>query len=207
MAFDFEALNWQKMGDLMPVIVQDSHTLQVLMLGYMNQAALQQTLETGRVTFYSRSKQRLWVKGETSLHYLNFVSIDMDCDQDALLIKANPEGPTCHLNNFSCFNDEIAPGVGFLAYLELVIQQRAREKPEGSYTVKLLEEGLMRLAQKVGEEGVEVALAAVAEPESLTGEIADLWYHTLMLMVASGKPLDEIILVMQQRHKTLQTKG
>jgi phosphoribosyl-AMP cyclohydrolase / phosphoribosyl-ATP pyrophosphohydrolase len=207
MTFKPDILNWSKIGELVPVIIQDANTLQVLMLGYMNQEALSQTLATKQVTFYSRSKQRLWVKGETSGHFLSLVSIEQDCDQDALLIQANPFGPTCHLNNLSCFNDKAAPGVGFLAYLEQVIIQRHKDKPEGSYTAKLMQEGLLRLAQKVGEEGVEVALAAVAEPDKLCDEMADLWYHALMLLIASDKNIQDVIKIMQDRHQNLQSRG
>ncbi len=207
MSFHPDQLDWKKTNDLIPVIIQDHNTLQVLMLGYMNQAALNQTMESGRVTFYSRSKQRLWVKGETSNHFLNLITIAKDCDQDALLITVNPEGPTCHLNKTSCFGDTIAPGLGFLAYLEQVIIQRAKDKPEGSYTAKLMQEGLLRLAQKVGEEGVEVALAAVAEPDKLPEELADLWYHAMMLIVASNLDLQTIITIMRGRHQSLQQRG
>lgn len=193
--------------ELIPAIIQDTKTLQVLMLGYMNQEAYDQTMKTQRVTFYSRSKQRLWVKGETSGHYLRLVSIEEDCDQDTLLIKVIPHGPTCHLNTTSCFGKEGSQGVGFLAYLEQVIIKRKQDNPAGSYTAKLMQEGLIRLAQKVGEEGVEVALAAVAEQEKLCDEMADLWYHTLMLLVASGKSVDDVINIMQQRHQDFAHRG
>lgn len=192
---------------LIPAIIQDNKTLQVLMLGYMNQQAYDETVKTKRVTFYSRSKQRLWVKGETSGHFLNVVSIEKDCDQDTLLIKVIPEGPACHLNTTSCFGDAGPDGVGFIAHLENVIIKRKQEKPEGSYTVKLLEEGILRLAQKVGEEGVEVALAAVAEQQHLCGEVTDLWYHTLMLLVASDKSIDDVIAIMKKRHQEFAHKG
>ncbi len=194
-------------NDLIPAIIQDSKTLQVLMLGYMNQEAYDKTLATKKVTFYSRSKQRLWVKGETSGNYLNLVSIEQDCDQDTLLIKAIPEGPACHLNTTSCFGTQGAQGVGFLAHLEQVIIQRTQDKPEGSYTAKLMQEGILRLAQKVGEEGVEVALAAVAEPDKFCEEMSDLWYHALMLLVGSGKGIDDVIAIMQQRHRDFNIKG
>ena len=207
MSFNPDQIDWKKSGDLIPVVIQDNNTLQVLMLGYMNREALFQTLETGRVTFYSRSKQRLWVKGETSNNFLNLISIAKDCDQDALLITANPEGPTCHLNRTSCFGEMTAPGLGFLAYLEQVIRQRAQDKPEGSYTAKLMQEGIIRLAQKVGEEGVEVALAAVAEPEKLAEEMADLWYHAMMVLVASDLDLLTIVTIMRGRHQNLQQRG
>ncbi|MGA2654592.1 MAG: bifunctional phosphoribosyl-AMP cyclohydrolase/phosphoribosyl-ATP diphosphatase HisIE [Gammaproteobacteria bacterium] len=193
--------------DLIPAIIQDSKTLQVLMLGYMNQEALEQTKKTKRVTFYSRSKQRLWIKGETSGHFLNVVSIDEDCDQDTLLIKVNPEGPACHLNTTSCFGEQGAQGVGFLAYLEQVIIKRKQDNPEGSYTAKLLNEGILRLAQKVGEEGVEVALAAVAEQDKMCEEMSDLWYHSLMLLVGSDKNINDVISIMQNRHKDFAARA
>jgi phosphoribosyl-ATP pyrophosphohydrolase/phosphoribosyl-AMP cyclohydrolase len=193
--------------NLIPAIIQDNNTQQVLMLGYMNQEAYDQTLSTQQVTFYSRSKQRLWVKGETSGNYLTLVSMTLDCDQDTLLVKVIPKGPACHLNTTSCFGDQGAQGVGFLAYLEQVIIKRMQENPEGSYTAKLMQEGVLRLAQKVGEEGVEVALAAVAEQDKLCDEMADLWYHALMLLVGSGKRMDDIIAIMQKRHEAFNTKG
>ncbi len=193
--------------NLIPAIIQDSKTLQVLMLGYMNQEAYQKTLDTKRVTFYSRSKQRLWVKGETSGHYFTLVSIEEDCDKDSLLVKVIPHGPACHQNTTSCFTEKTAEGAGFLAYLEQVIIKRKMDNPENSYTAKLLQQGLTRLAQKVGEEGVEVALAAVAEPENLCEEMSDLWYHALILLVGSGKSLDDVIEVMQRRHQELQAQG
>jgi phosphoribosyl-ATP pyrophosphohydrolase/phosphoribosyl-AMP cyclohydrolase len=194
-------------NNLIPAIIQDNNTLQVLMLGYMNQEAYDETLKTKRVTFYSRSKQRLWTKGETSGNYLNVITIDKDCDQDTLLIKVNPEGPACHLNTISCFGEQGPQGVGFIAYLEQVILKRKQEQPKDSYTVKLLNEGILRLAQKVGEEGVEVALAAVAEQDKFCDEMSDLWYHALMLLVGSGKSIDDVITIMQQRHQDYKHKG
>lgn len=193
--------------NLIPAIIQDNNTQQVLMLGYMNQEAYDQTLSTKQVTFYSRSKQRLWVKGESSGNYLTLISMTLDCDQDTLLVKALPKGPACHLNTTSCFGNQGAQGVGFLAYLEQVIIKRMQENPEGSYTAKLMQEGVLRLAQKVGEEGVEVALAAVAEQDKLCDEMADLWYHALMLLVGSGKNIDDIIAIMQKRHEAFNTQG
>jgi phosphoribosyl-ATP pyrophosphohydrolase/phosphoribosyl-AMP cyclohydrolase len=187
---DIEALAWAKQDGLLPAIVQDADTLRVLMLGYMDRAALATTLASGQVTFYSRSKQRLWTKGESSGHVLVLVSLDVDCDGDTLLVQARPHGPTCHLGRTSCFPD--APGDG-LAELDALIAQRERERPPGSYTTRLFEDGIRRIAQKVGEEGVETALAAVAQDdEALLGEAADLLYHLLVLMRARGLGLADI---------------
>lgn len=187
--FDIEALAWDKQGGLLPAIVQDAATLRVLMLGYMDRAALAATLASGQVTFYSRSKQRLWTKGESSGHVLALVSVDVDCDADTLLVQARPHGPTCHLDRTSCFPD--APGDG-LAELDALIARRERERPQGSYTTRLFEGGIRRIAQKVGEEGVETALAAVAQDEAaLLGEAADLLYHLTVLLRARGLSLED----------------
>ena len=187
---DIEALAWAKQDGLLPAIVQDADTLRVLMLGYMDRAALAATLASGQVTFYSRSKQRLWTKGESSGHVLALVSLDVDCDGDTLLVQARPHGPTCHLGRTSCFPG--APGDG-LAELDALIAQRERERPPGSYTTRLFEDGIRRIAQKVGEEGVETALAAVAQDDdALLGEAADLLYHLLVLMRARGLGLADI---------------
>jgi phosphoribosyl-ATP pyrophosphohydrolase/phosphoribosyl-AMP cyclohydrolase len=194
---DIDALAWDKHGGLLPAIVQDADTLRVLMLGYMNQEALATTLRSGHVTFFSRSKGRLWMKGERSGHVLELVSIDADCDADALLVRAHPRGPTCHLQRASCFPS--APGDG-LAELDALIAQRERERPEGSYTTKLFEAGVRRIAQKVGEEGVETALAAVAQDDAaLLGEAADLLYHLTVLLRARGLSLEDARRVLQLR--------
>lgn len=188
--FDIDALAWDKQDGLLPAIVQDAATLRVLMLGYMDRAALVATLASGQVTFYSRSKQRLWTKGESSGHVLALVSVDVDCDADTLLVQARPHGPTCHLGRASCFPD--APGDG-LAELDALIAQRERERPQGSYTTRLFEGGIRRIAQKVGEEGVETALAAVAQDDdALLGEAADLLYHLLVALRARGLALDDV---------------
>lgn len=194
-----DRLAWDKQGGLIPAVVQDAVTLRVLMLGYMDRAALAATLESGRVTFYSRSKQRLWTKGEQSGHFLELVSIDCDCDDDTLLVLAHPQGPTCHLQRPSCFPD--APG-HFLAELEALIAQRESERPPGSYTTRLFEGGVRAIAQKVGEEGVETALAAVAQGDAeLTGEAADLLYHLLVLLRARGLSLGDVMGVLRKRHQ------
>jgi len=179
-------IDFEKGRGLVPAIVQDADTLQVLMLGYMNAASVAKTQETGLVTFYSRSRETLWTKGETSGNTLTLVNMAVDCDQDTLLIKARPTGPTCHTGTVSCFGDEGADGVGFLAYLETLI--------EGRKTVR-------RAAQKVGEEGVETALAAVAETDDkLVSEAADLFYHTLVLLAAKEVKLEAVIAELQGRH-------
>lgn len=195
--FDIEALAWDKQDGLLPAIVQDAATLRVLMLGYMDRAALAATLASGHVTFYSRSKQRLWTKGESSGHVLALVSVDVDCDADTLLVQAHPHGPICHLDRTSCFPD--APGDG-LAELDAFIAQRERERPQGSYTTRLFEGGIRRIAQKVGEEGVETALAAVAQDDdALLGEAADLLYHLVVALRARGLALDDVRRVLAAR--------
>ena len=196
-AFDIEALAWDKQGGLLPAIVQDAATLRVLMLGYMNREALAATLASGRVTFFSRSKGRLWTKGESSGHVLELVGLETDCDADTLLLQARPQGPTCHLQRASCF--PAAPGDG-LAELDALIQTRERERPAGSYTTRLFEDGVRRIAQKVGEEGVETALAAVAQDEdALLGEAADLLYHLAVLLRARGLSLADARRVLETR--------
>jgi phosphoribosyl-ATP pyrophosphohydrolase/phosphoribosyl-AMP cyclohydrolase len=168
------------------------------MLGYMDRAALQATLATRRVTFFSRSKQRLWMKGESSGDILELVSLEADCDADTLLVQARPRGSTCHLGRASCFRG--APG-GFLAELDALVARRERERPEGSYTSKLFEGGARRIAQKVGEEGVETALAAVAQDDAaLLGEAADLLFHLTVLLRARGLGLADAEAVLRERH-------
>ena len=193
-----ERLDWDKQAGLVPAVVQDAATLRVLMLGYMDRAALQATCDTGHVTFYSRSKRRLWTKGESSGHFLDVVSIDVDCDADTLLVLAHPHGPTCHLGRTSCFPE--APS-SFLAELDALVAQRERERPSGSYTTRLFEGGIRRIAQKVGEEGVETALAAVAQDDdALLGEAADLLFHLQVLLRARGRSLDDAVAVLRSRH-------
>jgi phosphoribosyl-ATP pyrophosphohydrolase/phosphoribosyl-AMP cyclohydrolase len=199
-----DALDWSKAGGLLPAIVQHAATGQVLMLGFMNAEALRATIELGQVTFFSRSKQRLWTKGETSKNYLHVVSIAADCDRDSLLITATPDGPTCHNGTDSCFGDEIEAGAerfAFLGLLESVIAQRVADRPEGSYTARLWAEGASRMAQKVGEEGVEVALAAVTQSSSaLLGEAADLVFHLALLLKARDLSLTDVVAELERRH-------
>jgi len=192
-------LDWSKQDGLLPAIIQEAGTGRVLMLGYMNREALAATRTSGRVTFFSRSRQRLWTKGETSGHFLQLVSIETDCDNDSLLVQAIAHGPTCHLQRASCFPS--APA-NFLLELDQLIATRERDRPEGSYTTKLFESGLRRIAQKVGEEGVETSLAAVVEDDqALLGEAADLVYHLLVLLRARGLSLADAVRVLEQRHR------
>ncbi len=196
--FDPSRLDWGKGDGLLPVVVQDASNLRVLMLGYMNREALEATLASRRVTFFSRSKQRLWTKGESSGHVLELVSVEADCDDDTLLVLAHPHGPTCHLQRASCFPS--APSA-FLSDLDALVAQRERERPGGSYTTRLFESGTRRIAQKVGEEGVETALAAVAQDEAaLLGESADLLYHLTVLLRARGLSLADAVDVLRERH-------
>ncbi|HEU4991442.1 MAG TPA: bifunctional phosphoribosyl-AMP cyclohydrolase/phosphoribosyl-ATP diphosphatase HisIE [Luteimonas sp.] len=186
---DIDALAWARQDGLLPAIVQDAATLRVLMLGYMDREALAATLEGGRVTFYSRSRRRQWCKGETSGHWLELVSIEADCDGDALLVMARAHGPTCHLGRCSCFAH--APGDPVGALDALVAARIAA--PSIGYTDRLLASGIARIAQKVGEEGVETALAAVAgEQAALRGEAADLVYHLVVALRARGLSLDDL---------------
>lgn len=194
-------IDFEKGDGLVPAIVQDADTLQVLMLGYMNAEAVAKTQDTGLVTFYSRSRQELWTKGETSGNVLSLISLNIDCDSDTLLVKARPEGPTCHLGETSCFGTMGADGVGFVAYLDDLIRKRKSADASESYTAKLLQGPLVKAAQKVGEEGVETALAAVAEDvDSFKGEAADLIYHLLVLLAAKDVPLSDVIEVLRSRH-------
>jgi len=197
-SFDVDSLDFEKQDGLLPAIVQDARSRRVLMLGYMDRAAVDATLASGRVTFFSRSKGRLWMKGETSGDVLELVSLQTDCDSDALLVQAIPHGPTCHLKRDSCFED--APAA-FLGQLDALVRQRSAERPAGSYTTRLFEGGVRRIAQKVGEEGVETALAAVTQDdEALLGEAADLMFHLLVLLRARGLGLADVERVLESRH-------
>jgi phosphoribosyl-ATP pyrophosphohydrolase/phosphoribosyl-AMP cyclohydrolase len=191
-------LAWDKQGGLLPAVIQDATDGRVLMLGYMDRAALDASLATRRVTFFSRSRQRLWMKGESSGDVLDLVAIEADCDGDTLLVQAHPRGPTCHLGRASCFAD--APE-NFLAQLDALVARRERERPPGSYSTKLFEAGTRRIAQKVGEEGVETALAAVAQDDAaLLGEAADLFFHLTVLLRARGLGLADVVAVLRDRH-------
>jgi phosphoribosyl-ATP pyrophosphohydrolase/phosphoribosyl-AMP cyclohydrolase len=201
---DVESLRWNPADGLIPVVVQDSATGMVLMQAWMNRDALRATLERGRVVFFSRSKQRLWEKGESSGHTLNLVDINTDCDQDSLLVSALPLGPTCHTGTTSCFGNEARSKAGqlaFLAKLQQIISQRMIASTDGSYTARLFASGTKRIAQKVGEEGLEVALAGVGESDvALLGESADLIYHLLVLLRVRGLGLEQVVAELQQRH-------
>jgi phosphoribosyl-ATP pyrophosphohydrolase/phosphoribosyl-AMP cyclohydrolase len=190
---------------LITTVVQHAHTGDVLMVAWMNAEALKLTLERRRLVFWSRSRQTLWEKGETSGHTLNLVSIRTDCDQDTLLAKALPAGPVCHTGSATCFG-ELDAGVGFLAHLQRIIGERATESPESSYTAKLLAAGIQRVAQKVGEEGVELALAATTDDRNkITDEAADLLYHTLVLLRAKGLTLEDVTARLAERHQRSNT--
>ena len=196
-------LSWPE-NQLLPAIVQHAISGKVLMQGYMNPEALEHTLQSGNVTFYSRSKQRLWTKGESSGHTLQLVSIDSDCDADSLLVLALPQGPTCHVGTETCWHDNGAnsPQLAFLYDLEQVIKSREGADPSSSYTASLFAKGVKRIAQKVGEEGVESALAAMAgDTEELANEAADLIFHLLVLLRSQKLELNDVIKVLQQRHK------
>jgi phosphoribosyl-AMP cyclohydrolase / phosphoribosyl-ATP pyrophosphohydrolase len=193
-----DALAWDKQDGLLPAIVQDAANHRVLMLGYMDREALEVTLDTRKVTFWSRSKRRLWTKGESSGHFLQLVSLQTDCDSDSLLVQAQPIGPTCHLQRASCFPDAPAE---FLADLDALIASREAERPAGRYTTTLFEQGVRRIAQKVGEEGVETALAGVVQDDAaLLGEAGDLLYHLIVLLRARGLGLAEVREVLRGRH-------
>jgi phosphoribosyl-AMP cyclohydrolase / phosphoribosyl-ATP pyrophosphohydrolase len=199
-------IDWDKLNGLVPAIVQDSGTGAVLMMGYMNKDALAATQATGQVTFWSRSKQRLWTKGETSGHFLTVEKISLDCDQDTLLVLVRPQGPACHNGTETCWGADApqsdAQRVAFLGKLERIIQQRITERPAGSYTTKLLEAGISRIAQKVGEEGVELALAGVGQSDSdIVSEAADLLFHTVLLLNAKGLSLGDVTAELQSRHQ------
>ncbi len=195
---------WEKVGGLLPVIVQHAVSGAVLMLGFMNREALEATLARRHVVFFSRTRGRLWEKGETSGHYLTVVSLHLDCDADTLLVTAQPAGPVCHTGTATCFGDEPLSGAQRLAFLQTlqdIISQRIAEQPQGSYTARLHAAGMQRVAQKVGEEGVEVALAAVTgSDESLLGECADLIYHLLVLLRERSLDLSAVVHTLQRRH-------
>jgi phosphoribosyl-ATP pyrophosphohydrolase/phosphoribosyl-AMP cyclohydrolase len=186
---------------LVPAIIQDAHSNKVLMLGFMNPAALEKTKETGKVTFFSRGKQRLWTKGEESGHFLELVSIQEDCDADTLLIKANPSGPVCHTGADTCWNESNSHG-NFLAELENIIQTRKQASPEVSYIAKLFSRGINKIAQKVGEEAVELVIEAKDDNEELfLNEAADLLFHYLLLLNAKGHKLQNIVDILEKRHQ------
>lgn len=200
---NINAIDFNKSPDgLIPVVVQDNATLQVLMLGYMNKEALEQTITSKKVTFFSRSKQRLWVKGETSENYLLVNDTFIDCDNDTILVMATPCGPTCHTGSVSCFSEQQLPALSHIGMVDKVIQDRIANPTENSYTHKLISRGLNKVAQKVGEEAVEVVIAALAETrEEYLGEFTDLIYHSLVLLHAQGMNLADVAEVIAERHR------
>lgn len=201
---EIDTLDWAKGGGMLPAIVQHARSGQVLMLGYMNQAALRETLTTRRVHFYSRSRETLWLKGETSGHFLDVVHVSDDCDHDTILVLADPIGPTCHKGTQSCFATAATTDgqrLSFLAQLESTIAQRIADKPGGSYTARLFAQGPSRIAQKVGEEGVEVAIAAVSRDDaSVVSECADLIYHVMVLLKSRNLLLTDAVRELESRH-------
>lgn len=196
-----QQLDFEKSDGLIPVIIQDATTRQVLMLGYMNQEAFEKTTREGVVTFFSRSKNRLWTKGETSGHFLHVIDWKVDCDQDTLLFRVRPQGPVCHTGSDTCFN-ESNHDTHFLHYLEQVIQQRRDQPAESSYTASLFRKGINKIAQKVGEEAVELVIEAKDNDETLfLNEAADLMFHYLVLLSAKGYALQDVISVLEKRHR------
>ena len=204
---DIETLDWDKNAGLIPAVIEDAVSCRVLMLAYMNRESLQKTLETKRVTFFSRSKGRLWTKGETSGNFLNLVDLAADCDKDTLLVTVNAEGPACHLGTTSCFGD-LQSRWQFLRDLEVLLASRKGADPATSYTASLYARGTKRIAQKVGEEGVETALAAtVHDREELRNEAADLVYHLLVLLQAENLELADVIDILRERHAAREAKA
>jgi phosphoribosyl-ATP pyrophosphohydrolase/phosphoribosyl-AMP cyclohydrolase len=200
---NIDTLAWEKMNGLLPAIVQDAFDGRLLMQAYMNREALERTLDNGQVTFWSRSRQSLWVKGEASGNFLELVDVIPDCDGDALLVQARPTGPVCHLGAETCFEnmERVRTDLSFLARLERVIAQRDQDRPEDSYTVRLLDAGVKRIAQKVGEEAVETALAAAAgDTDELLNESADLLFHLLVLLRIRGESLADLVDTLRKRH-------
>ncbi len=195
-------INFEKSDGLVPCIVQDNTTLQVLMLGYMNQEAVDKTIQTNKVTFFSRSKNRIWVKGEESGNFLDVKSILVDCDEDTILIKAEPFGPTCHTGSKTCWSEEETTGFGVISRLEEVISDRINNPSEKSYVSDLMSRGINKVAQKVGEEGVEVVIEALGTDDNLfLNESADLLFHYLILLQAKGFKMNDVVTVLKGREK------
>ena len=198
-------IDFEKMGGLVPAIIQDADTRQVLMLGFMNEEALHKTMETGHVTFWSRTRQTLWTKGETSGHFLNLVDMKTDCDNDTLLVRVHPIGPTCHTGTDTCWGEQNLPQEGtslqFLTELQDFIYQRKAEMPEGSYTTKLFTLGINKIAQKVGEEALETVIEATHGTNgNLIYEVSDLLYHLLVMLTEKGLRIEEVAAELQKRH-------
>ena len=195
-------IDFEKLGGLVPAIIQDADTKNVLMLGFMNQEAYDKTISTGKVTFWSRSRNCLWTKGETSGNYLNLVEIKNDCDNDTLLVKVHPQGPTCHTGTDTCWGEEnVKNPLLFLSFLQDFIEKRHEEMPEGSYTTKLFKDGVNKMAQKVGEEALEAVIEATnGTNEKLTYEVGDMIYHLLVLLTSKGLRIEDISCELQKRH-------
>lgn len=195
-------IDFEKMGGLVPAIIQDAKTKNVLMLGFMNQEAYEKTLATGKVTFWSRSRNQLWTKGETSGNFLNLVSIQNDCDNDTLLVKVNPIGPTCHTGTDTCWGEENTQNpLLFLTELQNFIEKRHEEMPEGSYTTRLFKEGINKMAQKMGEEALEAVIEATnGTDEKLIYEVSDMFYHLIVLLTSKGLRIEDIATELQKRH-------
>lgn len=198
---DINQVDFEKENGLVPAIIQDLKTAKVLMLGYMNKEALEKTLHTGKVTFFSRSKQRLWTKGETSENYLQLKSMAVDCDSDSLLVLVEPKGPTCHTGSDTCWDENNVNNIQFLSYLTQVIKERKQLPIDESYVARLFSKGINKVAQKVGEEAVEVVIEAKDNDEKLfLNESADLLFHLMMLLEAKGYTLNEVVSVLKERH-------
>lgn len=194
-------IDFNKMGGLVPVVIQDAKTLKVLMLGFMNEEAYKKTVETGKVTFFSRTRQELWTKGETSGNFLHVVDIKNDCDNDTLLIYVNPDGPVCHTGADTCWNESNENPIMFFISLQRFIEKRIKELPEGSYTTSLFKDGCHRMAQKVGEEALEAVIEAVdGNNERLIYEASDMLYHLIVLLTSKGLSIEDIAKELQVRH-------
>jgi len=200
---DIEKINFNKLDGLVPAVIQDNSTMKVLMVGFMNKEALSKTIGTGKVTFFSRTKNRLWTKGEESGNFLNVVSMLVDCDDDTLLVKADPVGPVCHTGADTCFSETNQNrSLQFLSYLQDFIDKRKADMPEGSYTTSLFQKGTSKISQKVGEEAVETIIGAMAnDDENFIYEAGDLLYHLIVLLTHKGYRIEDIVRELEKRHK------
>ncbi len=195
------SLNFDKMGGILPVVIQDAQTNEVLMLGFMNQEAYEKSVGEGKVTFYSRTKERLWTKGEESGNFLNIVEILEDCDSDTLLVRVNPDGPVCHTGMRTCFGERVKDNLSFLQNLQTLLQSRKEQLPENSYTAKLFRKGAGAIAQKVGEEAVELVIEAMeSDDDKFLNEAADLLFHMTILLVDRGYKLEDVVKILEERH-------